>query len=53
VVLEMSANSGPTLGVPSRTAGWNGDAAKLLNTIRVEARVPGLRRRPILAMNLH
>jgi hypothetical protein len=33
--------------------GMDGDAAKLQNTVRVEARVPGLRRRQCLATSVH
>jgi len=47
------AKSGPTLGVPFAAAEGTGDAAKLQNTIRVEARVPGLRHRHLSAMNVN
>jgi hypothetical protein len=61
VRIGKSAKSSPTLGTGSpagadvaavgvqcsiRLADGTGDAAKLQNTIRVEARVPGLQHRP-------
>ena len=64
----QEAKSGPTLGTGSpagaavaadgvqcsiRLADGTGDAAKLQNTIRVEARVPGLRRRLFRAMEVN